>query len=191
MVTDWIVINEDVCEELFQKGDIKMQNNTMKLNPMKLNHVKLAFATLSASLLFSSGTALADQSFVDTKTGQPMKIDAALFDTAQAKKFLSTGENPYKGNADAIASGKKHYQTYSCAQCHGAQAQGQTAGGLTGPRYNHSKSATDKGMFEIIWAGTNGGMSGKGKGVMDPSNQSNGLSPDDVLRLIAWVRSQG
>lgn len=158
---------------------------------MQINPIKLAFVTLSTSLLFTSGFSLADQSFVDTKTGQPMKIDSGLFDTAQAKKFLSTGENPYIGNAEAIASGKKHYQTYSCAQCHGAQAQGQTAGGLTGSKYNHSKSATDKGMFEIIWAGTNGGMSGKGKGMMDPSNHSNGLSPDEILRIIAWIRSQG
>ena len=145
---------------------------------------------VAGALLITSSLSLADQSFSDTKTGQPMKIDASLFNTEQAKKFLSTGQNPYNGNAEAIASGKKHYQSYSCAQCHGAQAQGQTASGLTGPRFNHSKSATDKGMFEIIWAGTNGGMSGKGKGVMDPSNSSNGLSPDEVLRLMAWVRSQ-
>ncbi|MES2580876.1 MAG: c-type cytochrome [Pseudomonadota bacterium] len=152
---------------------------------------KSLLLTLSIQLLFSSGLSLADQSFVDTKTGQAMKIDSGLFNTEQSKKFLSTGENPYNGNAQAIASGKKHYQTYSCAQCHGAQAQGQTAAGLTGPRYNHSKSATDKGMFEIIWAGTNGGMSGKGKGVMDPSNHSNGLSPDETLKVIAWIRGQG
>jgi cytochrome c-L len=146
---------------------------------------------LTTPLLFSSSSSFADQTFIDTKTGQPMKIDSALFNTEQSKKFLSTGENPYNGNAEAIASGKKHYQTYSCTQCHGAQAQGQTAVGLTGPKYNNPKSATDKGMFEIIWAGTNGGMGGKGKGIMDPGNPSNGLSPDEILKVIAWIRSQG
>lgn len=154
-------------------------------------HIKAILLSFSFPLLLASGLSYADQTFTDTKTGQPLKIDTKLFNTEQSKKFLSTGENPYTGNAEAIASGKKHYQTYSCAQCHGAQAQGQTASGLTGPRYNHSKSATDKGMFEIIWAGTNGGMSGKGQGVMDPGNHSNGLSPDDTLRVIAWIRSQG
>lgn len=158
---------------------------------MQTQVIKSILLPLSLTLLLSSGLSFADQGFVDTKTGQPMKIDSGLFNTEQSKKFLSTGENPYNGNAEAIASGKKHYQTYSCAQCHGAQAQGQTAVGLTGPKYNNSKSATDKGMFEIIWAGTNGGMSGKGKGVMDPGNQNNGLSPDEVLRVMAWIRSQG
>ncbi len=158
---------------------------------MQTHFTKSILFTLSIPLLFSSGLSFANQSFVDTKTGQPMKIDSRHFNTDQSKTFLNTGENPYNGNAEAIASGKKHYQTYSCAQCHGAQAQGQTAVGLTGPKYNNSKSATDKGMFEIIWAGTNGGMSGKGKGVMDPSNQSNGLSPDEILKVMAWVRNQG
>lgn len=158
---------------------------------MQTQTIKSILLSLSIPLLFSYGLSYADQSFVDTKTGQPLKIDSKLFNTEQSKKFLSTGENPYTGNAEAIASGKKHYQTYSCAQCHGAQAQGQTASGLTGPRYNHSKSATDKGMFEIIYAGTNGGMSGKGQGLMDPGNHSNGLSPDETLKVIAWIRSQG
>jgi len=142
-------------------------------------------------LLVFSGYSFAEQNFVDTKTGQALKVDAGMFNTEQSKKFYSSGQNPYNGNAEAIASGKKLYQSYSCAQCHGGQAQGQTAGGLTGPRFNHSKSATDKGMFEIIWAGTNGGMSGKGKGVMDPANHSNGLSPDETLKVMAWIRSQG
>ena len=46
-------------------------------------------------------------------------------------------------------------------------------------------------MFEIIWAGTNGGMSGKGKGHMDPTNANNGLSADEALKVIAWIRNQG
>ena len=157
---------------------------------MRVSLKRWTMAAVVGSFLFSGGLSFADQTFTDTKSGQPLKIDSGLFNTEQSKKFLSTGENPYNGNAEAIASGKKQYQTYSCAQCHGAQAQGQTASGLTGPKYNHSKTATDKGMFEIIWAGTNGGMSGKGKGVMDPSNASNGLSPDETLRLMAWIRCQ-
>jgi cytochrome c-L len=163
-----------------------MQNDPTRNDPIKVT----LFAAI-ISLLFLSNISFADQNFVDTKSGQAMKIDAKLFDTAESKQFLSTGTNSYTGNTTAIASGKKLYQSYSCGQCHGAQAQGQTAGGLTGPRYNHAKSSTDKGMFEIIWAGTNGGMSGKGKGVMDPSNPSNGLSPDEVLKVMAWARSQG
>ena len=54
-----------------------------------------------------------------------------------------------------------------------------------------AKSATDKGMFEIIHAGTNGGMSAKGRGLMDPTDPKNGLSPDEILKVIAWIRNQG
>jgi cytochrome c-L len=130
--------------------------------------------------------------FVDTRTSQPLKIAPELFDTEQAKKFRATGENPYVGDQQAAAEGKKLYQLYSCSQCHGSQAQGQTAGGLTGqPNYRNAKSATDKGMFEIIWAGTNAGMGPKGKGLMDPTNPANGMTPDEVLKVIAWVRSMG
>lgn len=152
----------------------------------------LASGTLFVlSLLVASQAALAGNSQVkleDTKNGSPLKVNA---DSEQAKQFLATGKNPYIGNQQAIAQGKKLFQLYSCTQCHGSQAQGQTAGGLTGPKFAHAKSATDEGMFEIIWAGTNGGMSGKGKGIMDPNNHENGLSADEVLKVIAWIRSQG
>lgn len=136
--------------------------------------------------LFGMPASAAD--LVDTKSGQPLQIKP---DTPQAKKFQETGQNPYAGDSAAIERGKKLYNLYSCGQCHGHQAQGQTAGGLIGPRFNHAKSATDKGMFEIIYAGTNGGMSAKGKGLMDPNDPSNGLSPDEVLKVMAWIRSQG
>lgn len=149
-------------------------------------------AHLSAALivigLMQPISAAAEVKLEDTRNGSQLKVEA---DSEQAKQFLATGKNPYIGEKNAIAAGKKLYQLYSCAQCHGAQAQGQTAKGLTGPQFNHAKSATDEGMFEVIWAGTNGGMSGKGKGHMDPTNPNNGLSADEALKVIAWIRSQG
>jgi len=45
--------------------------------------------------------------FVDTQESKPLVIDAALFDTPAAKEFLATGNNPYIGNEEAIAKGKK------------------------------------------------------------------------------------
>jgi len=129
--------------------------------------------------------------FVATQDGAPFEIDTALFTTPEAKEFLSTGKNPYVGNQDAIAKGKKTYQLYSCTQCHGPAAQGQVGPGLTGPDYRYPKDATNKGMFETIWHGTNGGMGAKGKGLMDPSDPTNGLTVDETLQIIAWVRSHG
>lgn len=163
----------------------------MQTYPMKIVLALLAFILAVVIDLNNANAGGKTVEFIDTKNNQPLKISPESFDTEQSKKFLSTGQNPYIGDQQAIASGKKLYQSYSCGQCHGANAGGQTAKGITGPNFNHAKAANDKGMFEIIWAGTNGGMSGKGKGVMDPTNPANGMSPDEVLRLIAWVRSQG
>lgn len=133
-----------------------------------------------------SGNSIA---FVDTQEGKPLIIDAALFDTPAAKEFLATGKNPYIGNEEAIARGQKVFQLYSCTQCHGPEAKGQVGPGLIGPDFKYPKNATNKGMFETIWHGTNGGMGGKGIGIMDPTDPKNGISPDEMLKVIAWIRS--
>jgi cytochrome c-L len=135
----------------------------------------------------SGGAMLA---FVKTQDGSPLEIKAELFDTPAAKEFSTTGKNTYVGNADAIAKGKKLFQMYSCTQCHGGDAGGQTGPNLHGPDFRYAKDATNKGMFETIWNGTNGGMGAKGKGLMDPSDPTNGLSPDEVLQIQAWLRNQ-
>jgi cytochrome c-L len=129
--------------------------------------------------------------FVDTQEGKPLIIDAALFDTPAAKEFLATGNNPYLGNEEAIAKGKKVYQLYSGTQCQSPEAKGQVGPGLTGPNYKYPKNATDKGMFETVWHGTNGGMGAKGVGLMDTTDPKNGITPDELLKIIAWVRSMG
>jgi len=129
--------------------------------------------------------------FVATQDEKPLVIDAALFDTPAAKEFLATGKNPYVGNAEAIAKGKKIFQMYSCTQCHGPEAKGQVGPGLIGPTFRYPKDATNKGMFETIWHGTNGGMGAKGVGLMDPTDPKNGITPDELLKVISWVRSMG
>lgn len=123
--------------------------------------------------------------FVDTQDGKPLVIDTTLFNTPEAKEFLATGKNPYIGNEEAIARGQKVYQLYSCAQCHGPEAKGQVGPGLVGPDFKYPKDATNKGMFETIWHGSNGGMGGKGIGIMDPKDPKNGISPDEMLKVVA------
>lgn len=129
--------------------------------------------------------------FVTTQDGSPMTIKSELFDTPAAKEFAATGKNPYIGRQEAIDKGKKLFQMYSCTQCHGGDAQGQTGPSLHGPDFKYAKNASNKGMFETIWHGTNGGMGAKGKGLMDPTDPSNGLMPDEVLQIQAWIRTHG
>ena len=129
--------------------------------------------------------------FEATQDGAPLNIKAELFDTPAAKEFMTTGKNPYIGNAEAIEKGHKLFNLYSCTQCHGPEAKGQVGPGLLGPTFRYPKNATNKGMFETIWHGTNGGMGAKGIGLMDPTDPANGLKPDEILKIIAWIRSHG
>ncbi len=143
-----------------------------------------------ASVCFSTQS-YAGQSFVTTQDGSPITIPAELFDTPAAKAFLETGKNSYIGDADAQKAGHKVFNLYSCTQCHGPEAKGQVGPGLIGPTFRYDKDATNKGMFETIWHGTNGGMGAKGLGLMDATDPTNGLKPDEVLKVISWIRAQG
>jgi cytochrome c-L len=124
--------------------------------------------------------------FEATQDGQPLQIDVKMFDTPGAKEFLSTGKNPYIGKEDAIKEGKKKFNLFSCVACHGGHGEGAVGPGLIGENFRYAKNATNKGMFETIWHGTNGGMGAKGFGLMAPDD---GLKPDDVLKVIAFIRS--
>ena len=127
--------------------------------------------------------------FVKTTDNSEIKFPKeALEGTDAEKEFLATGKNIYVGDAEAIKMGKKRYNLWSCTQCHGPTAKGQVGPGLTGPKYNYAKDVTNKGMFETIWAGTNGGMGGKGYGIMAADD---GLTVDELLKIIAFVRSHG
>jgi cytochrome c-L len=156
--------------------------------PTRLAILITASTIIATPAAFAAGKPI---QFADTKDGKALQIKPEFFDTEQSKKFLESGKNPYIGDKAAIDRGKKVFQLYSCTQCHGGSAQGQTGPGLTGPNFKYAKNTTDKGMFETIWAGTNGGMGAKGKGLMDATDPNNGMTPDEILKVIAWVRSLG
>lgn len=151
----------------------------------------LLVSVMALASVISIAQSNAAQNFVATQDGSALNIPAELFDTPEAKVFLETGKNPYIGNAEAQKRGKKIFNLYSCTQCHGGDAKGQVGPGLLGPTFRYDKDATNKGMFETVWHGTNGGMGAKGVGLMDATDASNGLKPDELLKVIAWIRAQG
>lgn len=155
----------------------------------KANPVKPAQAPTAAQP--SAPAQVNSIQFLATQDGSQLKISSSLFDTPESREFLSSGKNPYVGRQDAADRGKKLFQMYSCTQCHGGNGQGAVGPNLLGPDFRYPKNATNKGMFETIWNGTNGGMGAKGKGLMDPTDSSNGLAPDEVLKIEAWLRSSG
>lgn len=137
-------------------------------------------------MLAVASNAVADVSLTKTTDGSPLTIKKEMFDTPAAKEFLATGKNPYIGNAEAIKMGKKKYNLFSCVACHGGTGEGAVGPGLIGANFKYAKNATNKGMFETIWEGTNGGMGAKGFGLMAPDD---GLKADEVLKVIAYIRS--
>ncbi len=143
-------------------------------------------AVLFMSMPFVAHAAI---TFTSTADGKPLAIPVDSFDTPAAKEFLSTGKNTYIGNADAIKAGKKTFQLYSCTACHGSKGEGAVGPNLIDDKWNYAKNVNDHGIFETIWGGTAGGMGAKGKGLMQPDDPSQGLTPDEVLKVVAFIRS--
>ena len=177
----------------------------------------LGFKSIKAALLISmlafmslaSAQVSAACSFVSTKDGSPLTIKASDTDTPQAKEFLETCVNPYTkayaADPSLIAQkspkgGKALFGYNGCSGCHGGKLEGVMAPSLRkdggqgafDTKWVYAKNATDKGMFETISAGS-AGASG---GVMStwninlPDHVGDGLTNDEILRLIAYIRSE-
>lgn len=56
-------------------------------------------------------------------------------------------------------------------------------------KWNYAKNVNDQGIFETIWGGTAAGMGAKGKGLMQPDDPSVGLTADEMLKVVAFIRS--
>src|SRR5450830_119991 len=140
-------------------------------------------------MLITLAAGAADLQFVSTMDEKPLAIPADVVDSAAAKEFMASGKNAYIGNAEAIKAGKKTFQLYSCTACHGAHAEGAVGPNLTDDKWNYAKNVNDKGIFETIWGGTAGGMGAKGKGLMLPDDPTQGLTVDEVLKVVAFIRS--
>ena len=166
-------------------------------------------STLFVGLLALAGLTLSFQAsaaceFVSTIDSKPLAIKAADTDSAEAKEFLATCNNPYTkkyaADAEAAKAGRKVFTLNGCSGCHGGKLEGIMAPALTkgggqgayDTKWVYAKNETDKGMFETISAGTPG-TSG---GVMSiwnsqlPEHVGDGLSNDDILKAIAYIRTQ-
>lgn len=88
--------------------------------------------------------------------------------------------NPYEGNAEAIAGGKKLFMRMSCHGCHGGNARGGTGPDLTDDQW--MRQPTDEMIFNTIRNGRPGTM-------MSPFKSD--MSDEQIWYLVAYIRDLG
>lgn len=152
-------------------------------------------AALLVTMLGLVGMTLSTQAsaacnLVSTKDGSALGVKATDTDTPEAKQFLETCVNPYTkkfvADKDAAKAGRKKFGYYSCTQCHGPNAGGQVGPSATDANWQYAKHVTDKGLFETIAGGSNGGMFAWHQQLGNPEN----LNTDDILKIVGWLRSE-
>lgn len=96
--------------------------------------------------------------------------------TEAVETFHQTAKNPYDGNEEAIADGKELYGRL-CVACHLKDGTGRIGPNLVDDKYGYDRIATDKGQFEIIYAGGAGAMQAFGRRI----------TQDEILRVMAYL----
>jgi len=128
----------------------------------------------------SSASVFADMTFRNVLTGQPINFSFGKKgpETEAVKQFLVTGENIYHNDEGALKIGESLFVT-ACAGCHGHHAEGKIGPALGDSYWTYPKARTDVGMFEVVYDGA--------RAMMGP--QRNNLTVDEILAVIAYVRS--
>ena len=148
---------------------------------MRSRRASIGFAIAGVLVLVHIGEAAAevvfhhalDNSVLDVKP-RPNEVV-----TDAVKEFLATGKSPYDGQEKALADGKKIYGS-NCQSCHLPDGTGRIGPSLVGDKWIRERAATDVGMFEIVYGGAFGAKQ---------SFARRGMSMDDMLKVIAYVRS--
>ncbi len=96
--------------------------------------------------------------------------------TPAVEKFHQTGTNPYAGDEQAIAEGKKTYAKL-CQSCHLPNGTGRIGPSLADSEWNHPRLDTEVGRFEIIYAGGAGAMQAFGRRI----------DQDEILKVMAYI----
>ena len=152
--------------------------NYKKLLPTKLRGMALLGVSLFSITMIP--VAYSQLVFRNTVTGDVLDLSFGKKGekTAAVEQFLNTGENAYNTDDEAIKSGESLFMT-ACSGCHGHHAEGKLGPALGDDYYTYPKNANDKGFFETIYGGA--------RSMMGP--QYNNLTKDEILQIMAWVRS--
>jgi cytochrome c-L len=156
---------------------MKLPNLSRRAHSLRL---RAAIAVGAAVMLVTVVEAAGVPQFTSPLDDSPLEIKPLPGEkiTDAVQKFYDTGDDPYKGDAQALSEGKELYDTY-CQACHLPDGSGRIGPSLIGDTHRYPRVTTDKGMFEIVYGGATGAMQPMGKR----------LTQDQILHIIAYVRS--
>ncbi|MGI9420687.1 MAG: c-type cytochrome [Geminicoccaceae bacterium] len=96
--------------------------------------------------------------------------------TEAVEHMHTTGKNLYAGDEAAIKEGKKLYMKY-CKACHLKDGKGRIGPNLRDDEWKRERTGTEKGRFEIIYAGGAGAMQALGRRI----------DQDQILKIMAFT----
>jgi cytochrome c-L len=144
--------------------------------------VSAGLATLSmmAGLLTALPAAAQEIAFRHALDNSPLEVKPrpGEQETDAVKEFKKTGQNPYNGDQEAIADGKKLYVTF-CQMCHLPDGSGRMGPSLIDGQHVHERITTDVGLFEVTYGGASGAM--------QPFSKR--MTQDQILKTMAYLRT--
>lgn len=147
--------------------------------PASLLFLLLAVIVIAAPTLLPALAQAQTPRFYNLIEGTPLDFNGLKEkETEQVKAFRSNGKNPYNGDTEAIKQGESLFST-ACSGCHGHHAEGKLGPGLNDDYWTYKQAATDPGLFSAIFGGLGGSM----------GPLRNRISQDDILHIMAWLRS--
>jgi cytochrome c-L len=116
--------------------------------------------------------------FLHALDNQPIEFDLRPEEeiTPAVQQFHKNAENAYSGDPAAIEAGEKIYAKL-CQACHLKDGTGRIGPSLVGDSPKRARTGTDRGRFEIIYAG--------GAGAMQAFGQR--LDQDEILQVMAYL----
>jgi cytochrome c-L len=116
--------------------------------------------------------------FLHALDNQPIEFsyrpDQAI--TPAVEQFHKTAQNPYTGDQAAIEAGEELYVEL-CQACHLKDGSGRIGPSLVDADPARARTGTDRGRFEIIYAGGAGAMQAFGRRI----------DQEQILQLLAYL----
>ena len=140
------------------------------------------FALAAAAILLGASPAIPDDGvqFLDPLTDEPIAFEYRPDQeiTPAVEQMHATGENAYLGEEQAILDGEATYKKL-CQACHMPDGSGRIGPSLIDDQHKYERTGSQKGQFEIVYAGGAGAMQAFGRRI----------DQDEILKVLAYVEA--